>query len=248
MVSCRIPSEHMQGWIVAKEDFMAKVELEHAQVAWLVWRSQCMLFKKIGDNGLNIEDVDVEMQPRGLGSHDLVACSLDFEGWMSVELEARETLNMRLSKRDALTRFKQLKPSSGFTRLLLLVHHIKKSTMELSYKALLWNGSRWKEWSDQDFDLPKAVVSKKPLEPLLDSLTWHEVPGQESEVALLTEFTKKMGYKSTRDIKNQVKEWNKTLKTCKVRGKFEKIKIATKQGQKPWCATRDQLKCIYAYL
>ena len=218
---------------------------EHARTAYLVFKSHCKLFKSIGSSGINIWDVDVQRKPRGLGSHDLVACSVDFEGWMSVEIETRDKLCMRLSKQDALTKFQQLGPSPNFTRLLLLVHHVKPSSQELCLKAHLWDGS-WKSLGEFDFEISRPVLRRPPVKEALAAITWYPQPGGQP-IAALSDLARKAGYKSTHDLWKQVPGWNGTLRLNE-HGRLLKKKVPRRPGSKAWVGTWAQFKCIYPYM
>lgn len=233
-----------------------QVNQADADVAYEIFYRHCRLFKALQ---LNIFEPDVRMKPARLGSHDLVACSTDFQpGLVSIELEVQRAMNIKEAKKSALEKFKALSSQGGFQRLLVVCTAIKQASgssewQETQMKAEIWNGSCWRKQAQTSSDLPPQQAKKKPTKQILDSLIWWKAEDEHGKVAKVSQFASKLGYKSGHELNKQVKVWNKLLKSKSIPGRLRKRKLLPTPGKAttgsiPWIGTRPTLKSLYGLL
>ena len=242
-----------------------QVRQAEADVACEIFYKQCEYLQSLH---LNVFDQDVRMGRHSEASHDLVACSCSFPGLVSVELEVQQASRLQAAKTSALQKFQSLGPDSPFKRLLVLCVRIRQTSTAPVYagsdpfwqvtsvQAEMWDGVRWaKQDKLRETASRHPKVRKKLLVPqqVLDSLDWFKVVGQRRHFAKISDFAKKVGYKSARDLKTQVATWNDLLRTKKVKGRLSKKRLVrtpgkATQGSMPWMGNRSVLRSLIRLL
>ena len=226
-------------------------------LALSIFQSQCAFLEK---HGINVWDVDKQMVPRSLGSHDLVGSWRSMSskpGLISIELKVGGAAGWENKlakwKRESLARFRQLagKQRKSFSQCLLLACKVDQGQPRLY--AEIWQGAAWRYLRADTTKLaqpaqPVQKVSrpKPPLNQILASLRWYKGKGR-AQVGLVNHFLKALRL-PTHNIATRAKVWNKMLKDDRRKSKFVKQQLRFNPGSPAWVGNKLAFKQVYPYL
>jgi hypothetical protein len=208
------------------------------------FRKQCDFLSRAC---INIFEVDKQMKPRRLGSHDLVGCCTQFDatvkGLISIEIKTGSGTDAGWRKRvasweqECKEKFESLQEQQ-FQSLLLLSTRFQHGVSTCSAEML--HQGKWHSVVGRML-VPRMI--KPTFEEVCAELTWFPRP-RAAPVALCKHFLQAMKM-STNAVANRVGVWNRMLKTD---GRLELARVRFLPGKPAWVGNRSTFEKLHKFL